>query len=208
MSNNGAIEQINDYPLGDDSVTMRDPKTPPDVVPGPGDHADEDGGSITHLPEQIRGRQLSASDLIEFGKRGWEKHRHGEFSKGLDPDAAFASGTDQHPDRDIRDDALQVRDLKPTSGSNNTIAVTSPIPVSVAPKRPERMSMIVKNAGADTAYIGIGGSGNALPGYGFPLSPGDTLILSMLDGVFASVEGGDSTSIAVLEQFRTDNGAN
>lgn len=206
----GAITELTDYPTTDDRVGITNPTDPPETQPQPGDSAKlvADGGAITHIPGHIRGRMLSASDLLDFGRKGWDMRPHGrapEKTKGADdPDAAFGTGTKERPDRWTRDDALQVRQLVPTSLSTTQVTVTAQAS-AIIPERPERMTVIIRNTGTQTAYLGPNAAVNI--NSGFPLMAGEILHLDATTGLNAVCASGLSTTLAILDQLRTDQDA-
>lgn len=208
----GALELIPDNPTGQDQTTMDDPEPPPEAQPAPGSAAitmDAESGAITHIPQDTRGRLMSLPDLLGFARTGtWDKHGHGE-KPGPDSSAASAmTGTRDRPERWTRDDALQVRQLAPTSFASNQ--VTTPVNGSatqLAPERPERMTIIIQNIdAANSVYIGSSSSVNAMSG--FPIPAGGVLHLDATCGLHvssAAVAGvSPAVTVAILDQFRTD----
>jgi len=198
-----SINHIEDYPTGDDAVDFSDPVAEEGVTePNPGTdtlHVDPDAGSITHM-DHAKGRDWRLMDVFES-------------DESIDPDAAFGnknlySGTDDAQERWVHDDALQVRQLVPTSFGTGQWSLTSSVAVNVAPARRERMTIILSNIGSFPVYVSNQQS-MATPTSGFPIPAGGVLHLDALTAVWASVNTtlGNST-LAVLDQFRTDNRGN
>lgn len=199
-----SINYVEDDPLGDDAAVLKDGADLNVPEPSHGtDTLDNDTpdsvDAFTHLRRDSRGRDLSLMDMFlpdrDEGLRMRDRR---------DPDAAFGTGTREHPTRDVRGEALQTRAVIASAFNSDQLALTSSNSVTVVVARPERLRVRIANVGVNTAYLGAR-AGSATPATGYPLAAGAWIELEVTAEVRASCIDGSPTTLAVLDMFFTDS---
>lgn len=205
-----SIGPIDTNPYGDDTTTEVDPVHDATVDQGGGVDTDES----TYFGRARRHVDPLGTALMRLGVgRSRELDRHAGYEGLLaDPHAAnpdvpfrardLTTGTDARPERWTHDEALQVRELSPTDFDTNQYVLQTAA-VSVAPKRPERLTIILENIGS--APLNVGRSQVKARNGGFVIPAGGYVMLKAVGEIWACALDAAPTTLCVLEQWRTDN---